>query len=602
MLSVHTLNILTSSAPKAPKHPLLRYIRFFACWECGPIGTIVAAAAFATGTIFTYQALRIAIWTATKDYIEHCQAVVDSSRATAKCIQAASQELGPPPFYREVTTSNNTVYRRTMGGFILGATESRTHNEKYLWGYAILMHAGSWLLLSKICQFSWKMATQLRHQGIGLSNLRPIFKGADVENISLTPEPQHVALQRPRRNENIYEASPAISTGATVNTGDNSENLGLRHRRKKSVDIAPRLLMENPACLMGKNIISVSAALEARDWRVGERYPWPSAASPSYPSLSESVFRKLKWIPRESEKEIWLDKITRTPDLESVQSLRNLYGLEISACTGNARRVSVLHLMMSSSFRKYFNSFHWKKSFFRERMRDIFSRNDEEGFVTCYNETTEWREDIHDFVRGALQILVYPGFDFNTRNIHALWTGERDYAYVMLSADWCPWAEILNDIDGIVAMAVVTDTCLSVKDIPLGRTCHHGEIFPDQKPVLETRITARGSRVEKWSFPHKDQNPNQNWMPDWKLHLPTSHGSGVLENLNIVNGDRGSRYCTADWDNSSTFDQTFLKRPEGYEFREDLVRDHESIRNRELGGCLTYIVPPSEEVQGRKRE
>jgi len=60
----------------AALNPIVRCVRFLACWDCGPIGTIIAAGAFAAGTILTFYAFKLAIWTATKDYIEHCQSDV----------------------------------------------------------------------------------------------------------------------------------------------------------------------------------------------------------------------------------------------------------------------------------------------------------------------------------------------------------------------------------------------------------------------------------------------------------------------------------------------------------------------------------------------
>jgi hypothetical protein len=60
----------------AASNPILRCIKFLASWDCGPIGTIIAAGAFAAGTVLTFYAFKLAIWTATKDYIEHCQSDV----------------------------------------------------------------------------------------------------------------------------------------------------------------------------------------------------------------------------------------------------------------------------------------------------------------------------------------------------------------------------------------------------------------------------------------------------------------------------------------------------------------------------------------------
>ncbi|THV47938.1 hypothetical protein BGAL_0278g00040 [Botrytis galanthina] len=79
--------------PSQKTNPIVECVRFLACWDCGPVGNIIAAVAFVIGTFISYFTMKPAIWTATKDYIEHCQADEEAQRATVQCRKAAGQAL-----------------------------------------------------------------------------------------------------------------------------------------------------------------------------------------------------------------------------------------------------------------------------------------------------------------------------------------------------------------------------------------------------------------------------------------------------------------------------------------------------------------------------
>ncbi|KAF7864538.1 hypothetical protein EAF04_006670 [Stromatinia cepivora] len=113
---------------------LKRFVRHLTTWDRG---TIIAVVAIVVSTIISYFALKLAIWTATKDYIEYCQGDELTQEASVQCRKAATQGLPPPPFYRYT----GTVLRRTWTGIIIGATESKTQNDYYIWGYALIASA-----------------------------------------------------------------------------------------------------------------------------------------------------------------------------------------------------------------------------------------------------------------------------------------------------------------------------------------------------------------------------------------------------------------------------------------------------------------------------
>ncbi|KAF7957871.1 hypothetical protein EAE96_003439 [Botrytis aclada] len=127
----HT-NLFPLAFPSWMKSPLKRLVKHLITWDKA---TIIAAVAILVGTVISYFGLKLAIWTATKDYIEYCQGEQSMHEASVQCRKAATQELPPPPFYRY---ENGTVLRRTLTGIIIGATESRTQNDCYICGYALI--------------------------------------------------------------------------------------------------------------------------------------------------------------------------------------------------------------------------------------------------------------------------------------------------------------------------------------------------------------------------------------------------------------------------------------------------------------------------------
>ncbi|KAF7879192.1 hypothetical protein EAF04_000390 [Stromatinia cepivora] len=169
--------------PVPKPSPIVRCVKFLACWDCGPIGATITILTFAVGTVISYFGIKLAIWTATKDYIEHCQADEEAQRATTQCKKAAGQALPPPPFF-EYDPTNNTVVRRTLGGMLLGSTESIAYNSNYVCAYALLCCTFCWLILSATCYFAWKVHGTRR---ISAGYFRKIV--ASSSNEALHPPP-----------------------------------------------------------------------------------------------------------------------------------------------------------------------------------------------------------------------------------------------------------------------------------------------------------------------------------------------------------------------------------------------------------------------------
>ncbi|TGO45989.1 hypothetical protein BOTNAR_0622g00030 [Botryotinia narcissicola] len=187
---------------------LKRFVKHLIAWDKA---TIIAAVAIVVGTVISYFALKLAIWTATKDYIEYCQGE-----------QAATQGLPPPPFY---LYDDGTILRRTWTGTIIGVTESRTQNNYYNCGYALIastMFYAAWngkhSKLLRILRESFMPAQyDVERHPQDLSHCTK-----DTGSMDLAGE--HAAAALPRRN-----SSSRLVTYITTSQ-DNMESHKLRQR------------------------------------------------------------------------------------------------------------------------------------------------------------------------------------------------------------------------------------------------------------------------------------------------------------------------------------------------------------------------------------
>ncbi|KAF7955035.1 uncharacterized protein EAE97_000294 [Botrytis byssoidea] len=196
---------------------LKRFVKHLITWDKA---TIIAAVAIVVGTVISHFALKLAIWTATKDYIEYCQG---EQCAMSK---AATQGLPPPPFYRY---EDGTILRRTWTGTVIGATESRTQNNYYIYGYALIastMFYAAWngkhsKLLRILRESLMPAQYDVERQPQDLSHCTK-----DTGSMDLAGE--HAAAALPRRN-----SSSRLVTYIT-NSQDKMESHKLRQRTMRT--------------------------------------------------------------------------------------------------------------------------------------------------------------------------------------------------------------------------------------------------------------------------------------------------------------------------------------------------------------------------------
>jgi hypothetical protein len=223
-------------------------------------------------------------------------------------------------------------------------------------------------------------------------------------------------------NGNPDNGPIASSSGAAVSNNDITSGLRLR-RRAKAVELPLRLFEENTACPLANDVKATAKSLEDRGnlFKRGISHSYWHADSTPVAGAYASVFATSKKQAKVTLREAWLESWRHNPNERNIQLLRNLYGLEISACTGNARRVSIVDLMMTASFRPLLRSFPWSDPLCRQTIMEIIEDHDVDDFINCYIENPDWREDIGPFITACLDILDQTGVDRSARNLIAFW-------------------------------------------------------------------------------------------------------------------------------------------------------------------------------------
>jgi hypothetical protein len=446
---------------------------------------MIATITFVVGTIISYYAIKLAIWTATKDYIEYCQSDQvhsryksprlnyelmhhkETQRATLQCQEVADQPLPPPPFFRHDPT-NSTNPRRTAVGVMIGAKLTRRYDSLYVWVDVLLLNVISWMVLSAVCYLAYSIVLATRKEvGSPLSMETEDMRG----NL-----PSPIRVDSRSRNGAYSSASSIIRS---VGTESRESSTTLRRRGNGKSDAAS-LFKEFLDC---PSISEDYGKMERRWERQG-------ASFRPYVRSNDELLRKAVYpefssghLQEHSLRNTWSRYWNSGTDI-NVQLLRNLCGLEVSACTGNARRISLIELIFTTPMKRYLKSTLQGSSNFTKRVLGAIEKKDPIGFLECYAEDPDWRDDFVRLLNICFAVLADTGVD-SEGNLNALYTSESGRAVIVtLTEKSHPWAEILKDSAWSFTHAVFTDTCLSAR----GRACIKQRESWKSNAVLETRL------------------------------------------------------------------------------------------------------------------
>ncbi|KAF7913323.1 hypothetical protein EAE99_010713 [Botrytis elliptica] len=422
-------------APVSNTNPIVNCVKFLAFWDCVPVGTIAAAVAFIIGTVVSYLTMKLAIWTATKDYIEHCQADEEVQRATVQCVKAAGQVLPPPPFI-QYDPKNDTLVRRTLGGKLLGSTESNTYDSSYIWTYVLLGHAIFWLVLSAICYFALKLP------GIRYNPRRP-HRGF------ICNPPYNYKFDR--------EPTQGTTSALINNEGNNTTNMRRRgHNRHNSNPMFP-LLEENAMYSIERdgNLTRKSLAIRFYKEPLDPSWKADDIGRLPYTVHTHMTFSQIRnGHQRSSRKQIQIHKLMHL----NIRNLLGLYGLEISVRTKNAKRISLIDMLFISPLKDILISFPWEIGTIRSIVEKLVRDGDAERFVKLYEENgPKLQKVIKKAILSGLDTLRFTGVDSEGKLLALVHIQDSLYLAEFTPGTYS-WGDILHDTEETFTVAVITDT------------------------------------------------------------------------------------------------------------------------------------------------
>ena len=196
-------------------------------------------------------------------------------------------------------------------------------------------------------------------------------------------------------------------------------------------------------------------------------------------------------------KQSLLDRWEFEPHTRDPRELGNFWGLAVSLCTLNARRVRVTDLLGLESVISLLNAFTWSdeawdpveakpRSKIRDRYIEAVHSADPYALADMWEQNPAWRAELGKVLLVCLKILSKTGFDPNHEEFHILWKmpqfqGPRR---VILKVKDQSWIRFLHDSTHSMTMAVIVEDSLGQSSV-CGKVGHQ---WFRQPSLLETSI------------------------------------------------------------------------------------------------------------------
>ncbi|KAL8858803.1 MAG: hypothetical protein Q9178_004720 [Gyalolechia marmorata] len=252
-------------------------------------------------------------------------------------------------------------------------------------------------------------------------------------------------------------------------------------------------LRENRRCQYGLSDLTYETQSEVRFlgtresvWRTDTR----SIAVGLSKYLAVTVSGTQKFIPQTTLKQHILDKWTTNPSRANPGILDQLLGVEISHCTGNARRISLRELLITKPILSILErqSPDWTEKQWGSDFAAALSSDNGEDIFRVWKDHTAHRAEISDLVCCVLELLDSTGLDESGQFHSALFNDNKDLA-IRVPTKLNDWSIALKDTHLTGAYVITNEICLEC-EVPdhSTSTCESNQSYT----VLQTQLaTAR---------------------------------------------------------------------------------------------------------------
>lgn len=166
---------------------------------------------------------------------------------------------------------------------------------------------------------------------------------------------------------------------------------------------------------------------------------------------------------------------TYEPGSRNPAILSHFAGVEVSACTENARRRRLVHILGSSTMLNYLDTFmlDWEHEESKGRYLQALASPNIRAFEALYISELGLRKDLGRAIAVCLHALHHTG-SLTGESLHALWCPSRGETWTATFNYWDQhWVGLLKDTISSCAFAVLTPQCLVMADLDLVSECQN---------------------------------------------------------------------------------------------------------------------------------
>lgn len=190
-------------------------------------------------------------------------------------------------------------------------------------------------------------------------------------------------------------------------------------------------------------------------------------------------------------KEVLLEFWENQPDARHPRTLENFWGVMISSCTFNARRVRLTELLGTDGIKNLLKPFRWSNSQIGNKFFNAVSNSDPFALRDLWTGREEWQEELGKVLLTCLRALCQTGYDAKRNEFNALWMSLKSTRpkRVVLKPFEHKWIRMLQDSEDSCAMAVVVKRFLGTSSAEDGPQSCIEEGGWHASSRLETAIT-----------------------------------------------------------------------------------------------------------------
>jgi len=217
-------------------------------------------------------------------------------------------------------------------------------------------------------------------------------------------------------------------------------------------------------------------------------------------------------------KEALIENWKNNPESRNVRILEYKFGVEVSACTYNARRRRLVTLLGSKTMMNYLRngSIRWDSTDCQEKFYAALESSDHRAFRNLYMSQKDWQSDLGKAITYCLDGLTETGI--NEKGLDLLWVPDSDLGQrVNIRFREHNWAGFLKDTEDCCTMAVLEDKCLELSDLTQVRKCQNQKngsgptIGSMSNQILDISILETSFMLNQNSVPKTNAQNSLSW-------------------------------------------------------------------------------------------